>query len=70
MWAFTFTWAVIATTGLHWLNDDHPAGHAVYEYLVLAAITVLVGGIGIRTLVAIARRELLPKPAAPVPAQA
>jgi hypothetical protein len=36
----------------------------VYEYLVLAAITVLVGGIGIRTLIAIGRRELLPKPVA------
>jgi hypothetical protein len=37
--------------------------------MVLAAISVLIGGVAIRTLVALARRQLLPHPAAaPVPA--
>jgi len=32
----------------------------VLSYLVLAAITVLIGGIAIRTAVAVGRRQLLP----------
>jgi tellurite resistance protein len=62
-WAFTFSWAVVVTTTIHWLNDESVAGHAIYEYVLLAAITVLVGAIGIRTLIALARHQLLPKPA-------
>jgi tellurite resistance protein len=62
-WAFTFSWAAVATVGIHWLDDTAPGGYRIYEYVVLAAITALVGGIAVRTLVAIGRRELLPKPA-------
>lgn len=66
-WSFTFTWAAAATTVLHWLNDDRAVGAAGYEYLVAAAITVLVGGIAVRTLIALGRGQLLPKQApAPV----
>jgi len=61
-WAFTFSWAAVATVAIHWLNDTAPGGYRIYEYLVLAAISALVGGIAIRTLVAIGRRQLLPKP--------
>ena len=61
-WAFTFSWAAVATVAIHWLNDTAPAGYRIYEYLVLAAISALIGGIAIRTLVAIRRRQLLPKP--------
>ncbi|MEU0838564.1 TDT family transporter [Streptomyces sp. NPDC005962] len=59
-WAFTFSWAVVATTTLHWIDAGGPAGHLVYTYLVLAAITVLIGGIAARTVLALARGELLP----------
>jgi tellurite resistance protein len=64
-WSFTFTWAAAAATVLHWLNDNRPAAAGVYEYLTAAAITVLIGGIAIRTLVAAARGQLLPRQAAP-----
>ncbi|HEV2633566.1 MAG TPA: hypothetical protein VGX23_00375 [Actinocrinis sp.] len=69
-WAFTFSWAAVATAAIHWLEITRPTGYRVYEYLVLAAITALIGGIALRTLVAVGRGQLLPKPAAPAPAPA
>lgn len=63
VWAFTFSWAVAVTTAMHWLHDEQAAGSAICQYLLLAAITVLVGGIAFRTLIAVARHELLAKPA-------
>ncbi|EWM18184.1 C4-dicarboxylate transporter [Kutzneria sp. 744] len=61
-WAFAFAWASVATAVLHWLNWEHPAGQAVWAYLVLAAITALVAGIAVRTVVAVVRDTLLPLP--------
>jgi tellurite resistance protein len=69
-WAFTFSWAAVATVAIHWLDDTAPGGYRVYEYLVLAAISALIGGIAIRTLVAIGRRQLLSKPVAAATGQA
>jgi tellurite resistance protein len=63
-WAFTFSWAAVASVAMHWLNDTKPSGHVVYEYLVLAAITALIGAIAVRTVLAIGRGQLLPHPAA------
>ena len=60
-WAFTFAWAGVATAGLHWLGWEHPAGQAVWTYLVLAAITALVGGIAVRTVIGLLRNSLLPQ---------
>lgn len=62
-WAFTFSWAAVASAGIHWLQDAQPAGYRAEEYLVLAAISVMIGAIAFRTLVAIGRRTLIP----PVP---
>jgi tellurite resistance protein len=66
-WAFTFSWAAVATAAVHWLQADQPAGYVAWEYVVLALITVLVGGIAARTVVAVARGTLLPPPAVPAP---
>ena len=66
-WAFTFGWAAAGTVALHWLGGLRPAGYAGYAYLVLAAVTALIGGIGLRTLAAIRHRRLLAVPA-PAPA--
>jgi tellurite resistance protein len=63
-WAFTFCWAAVATTALHWLGDTRPGGYRVWEYVVIAAITTLIGSIAVRTMVAIGRRQFLPVPAA------
>ena len=63
-WAFTFSWAAVAAVAVQWSEADHPAGHVVYTYLLLAAITLLIGGVAVRTLMAALRGELLPKPPA------
>jgi hypothetical protein len=61
--------AGVATTAINWLNDLHPTGYRAYEYGRLVAITVLAGAIGIRTLIAVGRWQLLPASACPaVPA--
>jgi len=64
-WAFTFPWSAVATTALHWITRGEPPGHHVYTYLVLAAISALIGGIAVRSIVAAARGRFLPPPAAP-----
>jgi tellurite resistance protein len=61
-WAFTFSWAAVASTALYWITAGHLAAGRLYSYLVLAAITVLIGGIAARTLRAITRGQLLPAP--------
>jgi tellurite resistance protein len=63
-WAFTFSWAAVATAGLHWLQALHPAGASAWQYVLLAMITAFIGAIAVRTIVAIARGQLLPKPPA------
>lgn len=72
-WGFTFSWAAVATAALHWVADAQPSPAArVAGTAVLAAVTLLVGGIAARTLLALARHELLPPAArtgAPTPRQ-
>jgi tellurite resistance protein len=52
-WAFAFSWTAVATASLHWLVDLQPAGWRVYGYLLLAAVSLLVGALAVRTLSAI-----------------
>ncbi|MBL0885281.1 hypothetical protein [Myceligenerans indicum] len=66
-WAFTFSWAAVATTVIHWVAQLSPAGAQFYEYVVLAVVTALIGGIGVRTLVAVARRQFPAPPARVAP---
>ena len=61
-WAFTFPTATMALFALRWLELEHPAGGSAYGWALVAAITVLIGAIAARTIVAGARRELLPSP--------
>ena len=60
-WAFTFSWAAVATVALVWLEDVHGPGYRTWQYVVLAAITLLVGAIAARTLLALGRGQLLPR---------
>lgn len=60
-WSFAFSWSTVASAALHWLNDIRPAGYQAEEYLVVAAISVLVSAIAARTLTALCRRDLLPQ---------
>ena len=59
-WSFTFSWTAVATAGLHWLEDLRPPGYRTWEYTILTIVSILVLAISSRTVVAIARRQLLP----------
>jgi tellurite resistance protein len=61
-WSFTFSWAVVATAGLHWLADEHPPGWRIYAYVALGAISLLIAAIAIRTVLALMRGTFLPPP--------
>jgi tellurite resistance protein len=66
-WAFTFAWAAVATSVLHWIDETRPPGGAVWAWLVLAAVTLLVAGIAARSVLGLVRGTLF---ARPVPEQA
>jgi tellurite resistance protein len=59
-WSFTFPPANMALFGLRWLDLEHPAGSSAYAWILIAAVTALIGAIAARTVVAIARGQLLP----------
>jgi tellurite resistance protein len=63
-WSFAFAWSAVASAGMHWLNDTRPAGYLAEEYVLLAANSALVAAIAARTVVALCRRQLLPRAAA------
>jgi tellurite resistance protein len=69
-WAFTFAWAAVASVVLHWLVTTTPPGHVLWSWVVLAAVTVLIGAIAGRSAVALVAGTLFPPdpPAAPVAA--
>ncbi|WP_329039070.1 TDT family transporter [Streptomyces sp. NBC_01725] len=60
-WAFTFSAAAVVTTALHWNGLERPAGYVVYTYVLLAAITSFIVWVAVKTVVALLRRQLLPK---------
>jgi tellurite resistance protein len=64
-WAFTFSWAAAATDALEWIALRKPPGATAYAAVTLAVITAFVGYIAARTVVLIARGQLLPPRALP-----
>jgi len=56
-WAFTFTSAAAAIDALFWLIATRPAGTTAYAAIVLGLVSLLVGGIAVRSVIAIARRQ-------------
>ena len=54
-WAFTFSYAIAAVFALEWITLSKVAGATGYAAAVLALITILIGGIAARTIVAIVR---------------
>jgi tellurite resistance protein len=52
----------MALFALRWLELEHPPGGGAYAWALVAAITVLVGAIAARTIVAAAHGQLLPSP--------
>jgi tellurite resistance protein len=62
LWAFTFSSAAVTAVALIWLELGRPSGYRVWQYTAIAAVSLLVGGIAVRTLVAVWRGDLLPAP--------
>jgi tellurite resistance protein len=54
-WSFAFAWSAVAAAGLRWLGALHPTGYAAWQWVVIVAITVLVGAIAIRSVIDIVR---------------
>lgn len=61
-WAFTFSYAAAATDALLWISVKGPAGSPTYAACIVAAITVFVGLIGVRTIQLLLRGRLFPTP--------
>ena len=64
-WAFTFSYAATAAYALRWIHLAQFAGVAMLGYVVLAAITLFIGAIALRSLVALWQGKFLPAPAVP-----
>jgi tellurite resistance protein len=64
-WAFTFSWAAAATDALEWIALRKPPGATGYAAVILAVITAFICYIAIRTVMLIARGQLLPPRALP-----
>jgi tellurite resistance protein len=62
-WSFTFAYAAAATFALRWIAHEHPPGAAAWAWTVLGLITVIIGAIAARTVLALARGQFLPHPA-------
>ena len=48
-WSFTFTVAAPATYGIHWLWLTQPTGWQMWCWLILAVVTLWIGGIALRS---------------------
>jgi tellurite resistance protein len=64
-WAFTFSYAAAATDGLEWISREKPVGATAYASVIIAAITLLIGLIAVRTVILLVRGELPAKPPSP-----
>ncbi len=58
-WAFTFSYAAVASDTMHWMEFEHTIGGLFLGCVLLAAITLLIGGIAFRSLVALRRGTFL-----------
>src|SRR5260221_1418615 len=59
-WSFTFSYAATAAYALCWIHLGQFAGATILGYVVLAAITLFIGGIALRSLVALWQGKFLP----------
>jgi tellurite resistance protein len=67
-WSFTFPPANMALFALRWLDLEQPPGSRAYAWVLVAAVTALIGAIAGRTVVAVSRGQVLLAPAAAAPA--
>ena len=60
-WSFTFPLAATASYTLHWLALLQPMGAILLSWIVLAMITLLIGGIATRSIIGLWHGTFLPK---------
>ena len=58
-WGFAFAYAAAAGFALRWIGLTHPQAAPLLGFAVLVAITVFLGGIAVRTLIALGQGKLL-----------
>jgi tellurite resistance protein len=68
-WAFTFSYAIAITLALEWITRTNPPGAAGYAIAAITAITVLIGAIAARTVIAVTRRQFLVQAGDGLPSQ-
>jgi tellurite resistance protein len=61
-WAFTFAYAAVATNTMRWIDVERPAGATLLGYAVLGIITLFIGAIAARSLVALQHGRFMPVP--------
>jgi tellurite resistance protein len=59
-WAFTFSYAAVASDAMCWIEFEHTTGRPILGFVLLAAITLLIGGIASRSLIALRQGTFLP----------
>jgi tellurite resistance protein len=59
-WAFTFSYATVASEAMSWIALEHSTGGLFLGAVLLAAITLLIGGIALRSLIALGQGMFLP----------
>jgi len=62
-WAFTFPYAIFITCAVEWITRTNPPGATAYAIAAITAITVFIGAIATRTVIALARGQFLAQPA-------
>jgi tellurite resistance protein len=58
-WSFAFSWSAVAAAGIQWLQATRPPAYQAEQYVVVAAASLLVSAVAIRTVVAVCRRQLV-----------
>ena len=61
-WSYSFPYAATTGNAILWLSVEHVHYQAVWTSVLLAPITVFVGYLALRTVIAMSRHTLLPQP--------
>ena len=64
-WAFAFPYTAVTVYVLRWINVEHPSGSILLGSVVLAAVSLLIGGIALRSLIALWQGKFLPTAVVP-----
>lgn len=68
-WAFTFSYAAVATLAIRWLAVERRPAQQALSWLIALLLTALIGAIAIRSVIALVQRSYFPSPPATTTAQ-